>query len=220
MTWDDPGGFFDHATPPQSAPAPDNCSSYPDTDSEAAFKRLGSRIPVIIASPRIARGTVVTEPPTSSSRPGHGGSDSDDGDDLPPSKYDSTSIVGTIKDMFNLTSYLTARDAWSGKFDSIFSLETPRTDAPLHLNDAPPPAGIWPDQDDDDDDDCDQPRRRMKRSILLFEHIHNVTAPPRLHTCAHTHPHWKHRCPPGTMAEASAWLAEQTKLLAGRAQSS
>jgi hypothetical protein len=32
------------------------------------------------------------------------------------------------------------RDAWAGSFHELLTLQTPRTDAPMHLPDAPPPA--------------------------------------------------------------------------------
>lgn len=201
MTWDDAGGFYEHARPPMSAPAPDNHTSYPD--SGFLFDRLGSRLPVVLASPRIPKGTVINDPNNTSTDP-----------DM-PTKFDSTSLVGTMKEMFNLTSFLTDRDAWSGKFHDLFT-DTPRTDTPYHLEDAPPPAGIWP--SNDDLDDCDQPRRRSKRAIQLFELVHNTTAPPQLHECAHKQPHWMHHCGPGTMAEATRWLSEQTELLRARGQ--
>ena len=71
------------------------------------------------------------------------------------------------------------------------------------------------DLDDDDDEqedaECDDPSRRMRRSIRAFELINNVTAPPRLHACAHTEPYWLNTCEPGTMAEATEWLNEQTE---------
>ena len=57
----------------------------------------------------------------------------------------------------------------------------------------------------------DDPTRRMRRSILAFEKLLGVAAPSRLHACAHAEPHWEHRCAPGTMAEATEWLAAATE---------
>jgi hypothetical protein len=53
----------------------------------------------------------------------------------------------------------------------------------------------------------------QKRCLFCraFELINNVTAPPRLHACAHTEPYWLNTCEPGTMAEATQWLNEQTE---------
>ena len=59
--------------------------------------------------------------------------------------------------------------------------------------------------------DCDDPTRRMRRSILTFEALLGVQAPPRLHACVHDPaPMWEVRCEAGTMAEATDWLANMT----------
>eukprot|EP01062_Namystynia_karyoxenos_P030711 TRINITY_DN22891_c0_g1_i1.p1 TRINITY_DN22891_c0_g1~~TRINITY_DN22891_c0_g1_i1.p1 ORF type:complete len:501 (+),score=103.78 TRINITY_DN22891_c0_g1_i1:105-1607(+) len=189
MTWDDGGGFFDHVHPPR-APPPDNYTSCPD---KFKFDRLGSRLPVVVVSPWISKGTVVHEP---------------EGPE-PDSQYDSTSIIATVKNIFGLPSFLTRRDAWAGSFDKLFEQrQQPRTDAPLHLPSAPPPkprpgGHPW-------GTDCDDPTRTMRRSIKYTEAVLGVTAPPRLHRCAHTEPYWLHKCEPGTMQEASEWLAQMT----------
>jgi len=190
FTWDDAGGFYDHVPTPMYAPAPDDEISCPDKNFK--FDRLGNRLPVVLISPWVKKGTVIGE----AKGP------------LPSSRYDSTSIISTIAKIFNLP-FLTKRDAWSGTFEDVFlELESPRDDCPLHLPHAPPPgANInrtfpW-------GTDCDEPTRRMRRSIKLFEHINNVTAPPRLHSCAHNEPYWLNKCESGTMLEASEWLSEQ-----------
>ena len=108
----------------------------------------------IAISPWIPKGTVVGDPV--------------DGP-FPDSKYDSTSLVGTIKELFGLPNFLTKRDEWSGKFTSLLldELDSPREDCPMHLPDAPAPAtwsrvvkglkrrgrGDGRDNDDDDDDE-------------------------------------------------------------------
>ena len=58
----------------------------------------------------------------------------------PTSVFELSSVPATIKHLFNLSSFLTKRDAWAGSFDELLTLSKPRTDAPLHLPDAPPPA--------------------------------------------------------------------------------
>ena len=125
------------------------------------------------------------------------------------SQYDGTSIVSTIKRLFDLPAFLTKRDAWSASFDHLFdTLATPRTDTPMHLPDAPPPTarhGKHP-----YGTDCDDPSRRMRRSITAFEAELGVSAPPRLHACAAASPLWSATCEPGTMLEASEWLANAT----------
>ena len=53
-------------------------------------------------------------------------------------------MPATLKKLFNLTSFLTKRDAWAGTFDDLL-LDAPRADAdtPLDLPDAPAPAQPW-----------------------------------------------------------------------------
>jgi len=193
FTWDDAGGFYDHVLPPMFAPAPDNETSCPDKNFK--FDRLGGRLPVVLVSPWVQKRTVIGKAQ---------GPYSD-------SQYDSTSIISTMAKIFNMP-YLTNRDAWSGTFEHVFEeLDRPRSDCPLHLPDAPPPTADIS-SDFPWGTDCDDPSRRMRRSIKLFEDINNVTAPPRLHSCAHTEPYWLNKCEPGTMAEASQWLSEQTAI--------
>ena len=60
ITYDEHGGFFDHVTPPRG-PAPDDTTSYPDKGYN--FQTLGVRIPTLLISPWISKGTVVSSPP-------------------------------------------------------------------------------------------------------------------------------------------------------------
>ena len=159
------------------------------------YTRLGSRLPVLLISPWVRKGTVV-------SAPTHGPS--------PDSQYDGTSIVATVKRLFDLPNFLTRRDAWAAPFDHLFDeLPAPRADAPMHLPDAPPPTprhGKHP-----YGTDCDDPTRRMRRSIRGFEAALSTRAPARLHACAAAEPLWATRCEAGTMLEASEWLANATR---------
>ena len=194
-------GFFDHVPPPMAAPPPDHqpacfCLNGERTcEGFGPYSRLGSRVPVLVVSPWIPKGSVVSTPRTKPS---------------PTSQFDGTSIVATVKRLFDLPAFLTRRDAWAAPFDWLFEdLDEPRTDAPMHLPSAPlptprPGGQPW-------GTDCDDPTRRMRRSILAFEKLLGVEAPSRLHACAHAQPHWEHRCAPGTMTEATAWLAQATE---------
>ena len=155
------------------------------------------RVPVLVVSPWVPNhclSSVVSAPRTKPS---------------PTSQFDGTSIVATVKRLFDLPSFLTRRDAWAAPFDWLFEdLDAPRTDAPMHLPSAPlptprPGGQPW-------GTDCDDPTRRMRRSILAFEKLLGVEAPSRLPR-AHAEPHWEHRCAAGTMAEATAWLAQATE---------
>lgn len=58
------------------------------------------------------------------------------------SQFDLTSIIATAKVLFNLSSFLTKRDAWAGTFDELL-LDEPRGDTPAHLPAAPQNATPW-----------------------------------------------------------------------------
>nr|CAD1824371.1 unnamed protein product [Ananas comosus var. bracteatus] len=114
VTYDEHGGFFDHvATPFVASPTRrlDRPRALP-----LPFDRLGVRIPTIMVSPWIKKGTVVNRPKGP----------------YPNSEFEHSSIPATIKKIFNLTSdFLTKRDAWAGTFEHIFTeLSSPRTDCP------------------------------------------------------------------------------------------
>ncbi|XP_017982742.1 PREDICTED: non-specific phospholipase C2 [Theobroma cacao] len=125
ITYDEHGGFFDHvATPVSGVPSPDGIVG-PDPFF-FKFDRLGVRVPTIMVSPWIDKGTVVHGP---SGRP------------FPTSEFEHSSIPATVKKVFNLSSpFLTKRDEWAGTFESIVQTRTePRTDCPEQL---PTPARI------------------------------------------------------------------------------
>ncbi|KAJ7543371.1 hypothetical protein O6H91_09G034700 [Diphasiastrum complanatum] len=122
ITYDEHGGFYDHVpTPVRNVPNPDGLNG-PDP-YDFAFDRLGVRVPTLMISPWIEKGTVVHEPigPT------------------PFSHFEHSSIPATIKKIFGLDSdFLTKRDAWAGTFEGILNRRgTPRTDCPEALPDPP-----------------------------------------------------------------------------------
>jgi phospholipase C len=115
VTYDEHGGFYDHvATPTAGVPSPDGIRGPPPFFFK--FDRLGVRVPTIMVSPWIKKGTVVGRPagPTDTS------------------EFEHSSIPATLKKIFNLSSdFLTKRDAWAGTFEHIFTeLDQPRTDCP------------------------------------------------------------------------------------------
>ncbi|OAY82058.1 Non-specific phospholipase C2 [Ananas comosus] len=119
ITYDEHGGFFDHVpTPVQGVPSPDDIVG-PDPFF-FTFDRLGVRVPTIMVSPWIEKGTVVHGP---------------NGVPTATSEYEHSSIPATVKNLFNLSSpYLTKRDAWAGTFEGILQTRTePRTDCPVEL---------------------------------------------------------------------------------------
>ncbi|KAH9613941.1 hypothetical protein KSS87_016153 [Heliosperma pusillum] len=123
ITYDEHGGFYDHVqTPYVNVPSPDGNTGPPP--SFFKFDRLGVRVPTIMVSPWIKKGTVVSKPrgPT------------------PNSEYEHSSIPATIKKIFNLKSnFLTHRDAWAGTFEGVVTqLTQPRTDCPEVLPEVTP----------------------------------------------------------------------------------
>jgi hypothetical protein len=127
ITYDEHGGFYDHVIPPEGVPAPgDGEQSYPD---EFSFTRLGVRIPTLLISPWIRRGTVISAAP-SEYKP------------YSNSEYDLTSIIATTRKLLGMPATpLTARDEWAATFEFVIdsSMTEPRTDCPMHLPDAVPP---------------------------------------------------------------------------------
>jgi phospholipase C len=92
VLYDEHGGFYDHVPPPAAVP-PDASRAQP---SGFAFDRLGVRVPAILVSPWVAAGRV------------------------DHTVYDHTAVPATIKKMFGLPRFLTARDAAANTFDRNF----------------------------------------------------------------------------------------------------
>lgn len=119
ITYDEHGGFYDHVpTPTEGVPNPDGKMCTKPTDFD--YKRLGVRVPTIVASPW-ADARVVSRNTFPEARP------------TPTSQYDHTSLINTMTKMFGLEANLTARSAWATPFDNIFSRTSPRTDCPSKL---------------------------------------------------------------------------------------
>lgn len=131
VAYDDAGGFYDHLVPPhEGVPADESPCHVPGVHPKCGrpfdFRRLGLRTSAMLVSPWVAKGTVFQEPtgPTSTSQ------------------FELTSIAATIKNLFNLSTFLTKRDAWAGSFHELL-LERPRVDVPMHLPEAPKAAAPW-----------------------------------------------------------------------------
>lgn len=99
VTYDEHGGFYDHVPPPKTTPTGD------DTKYQKAnkfnFARLGARVPAVIISPLIPKGTI------------------------DHTVYDHSSIPATLEKMFRLEP-LTKRDKNANDFRHLFSLTSPR----------------------------------------------------------------------------------------------
>ena len=91
LLYDEHGGFYDHVAPPASV-VPDTTSGH----AKFGFDRLGVRVPAILVSPWVGEG--VADHTT----------------------YDHTSLPATLKTMFGLPRFLTARDAAAATFERNF----------------------------------------------------------------------------------------------------
>jgi len=98
VTWDEHGGFYDHVAPPATV-NPDGKVS-PDCN----FELLGLRVPAILISPWIPRGTV------------------------DHNVYDHSSVPATLKVIFGTSSFLTKRDESARSFEGNCSLPAWRSD--------------------------------------------------------------------------------------------
>nr|XP_043623140.1 non-specific phospholipase C3-like [Erigeron canadensis] len=118
VLYDEHGGFYDHVpTPHVGIPNPDGLVGPPPYNFQ--FDRLGVRVPAILVSPWIERGTVLHEPTGPH----------------PTSQFEHSSIPATVKKIFGLKSYLTKRDEWAGTFEGVANRTTPRNDCPVTLPD-------------------------------------------------------------------------------------
>jgi phospholipase C len=112
ITFDEPVGSFDHVPPPAAAP-PWGSGQTPDFPLENGFRfdRLGGRVPTILVSPLIEKGTVFRSTT-----------------DTP---FDHTSIITTLlkwRGLQNRVPEFGARTAQAPTFDGVVTRSTPRTD--------------------------------------------------------------------------------------------
>eukprot|EP00050_Salpingoeca_kvevrii_P006263 m.288336 g.288336 ORF g.288336 m.288336 type:complete len:486 (+) comp11952_c0_seq1:1207-2664(+) len=115
ITYDEHGGFFDHVpTPLTGVPNPDGLVS---TDPPFNFTRLGVRVPCVLVSPWIPKGTVMHAPVSG--------------------QFEHSSIIRTVFELFDVPGHLTKRDAWAAPFSQVLSLDKPRTDCPESLPSPP-----------------------------------------------------------------------------------
>ncbi len=128
ITYDEHGGFYDHVPPPP-APAPGDVTA--GTHHGFDFKQLGVRVPAVVVSPLIQKGTIDRR------------------------VYDHSSVPATLATLFGLAPIngrqsLTDRDGNANTFESLFSLPVARADAPETLP-SPPDSGFRCAQVDDND---------------------------------------------------------------------
>jgi hypothetical protein len=121
ITYDEHGGFYDHVNPNDLGPVPapdDNVNKA----TGFAFDRLGVRVPTVVISPFVTRGSVVNSRKLHRERAVR---------DLPfpNSQFESTSIMATTSKILNITAApLGNRAAWAATFTSILRPENYRND--------------------------------------------------------------------------------------------
>jgi len=102
ITYDEHGGCYDHVSPPAAVPPDPNSTNH---QMGFHFDRLGIRVPTVMISPYIKKGTVISD------------------------VHDHTSILKMISDRWNLEA-LTERDKNANDFSKVLSLKSPRKDSP------------------------------------------------------------------------------------------
>jgi len=103
VTFDEHGGCHDHVPPPLAvSPAP------AQPGQVFAFDRLGVRVPAVVASPWVRKGTVF--------RAGSG------------QPFDHTAIIKTLRLRYGIAAPLTARDASAPDLGQALTLDAPEPD--------------------------------------------------------------------------------------------
>jgi phospholipase C len=105
ITYDEHGGFYDHAAPPSARPTGSTGRKFGFT-----FDQLGPRVPAIVISPRIPRNMIDHR------------------------TYEHSTIVATVIRLFGLKE-LTARSSFTSDLKPLATLDEPRSDAPMTLPD-------------------------------------------------------------------------------------
>ena len=126
IVFDEHGGFYDHVAPPAAIP-PGDLISQGMNFNNFAFDQLGVRVPAIVVSPLVKKGTI------------------------DHTEYDHTSLLATLERLLGLKN-LTERDKAAKDFLHLFSLETPRTDTPDTLPEAAD-SGFRCDDDEDESEE-------------------------------------------------------------------
>ncbi|HTC61342.1 MAG TPA: alkaline phosphatase family protein [Candidatus Saccharimonadales bacterium] len=108
ITWDEHGGFFDHASPPAAVAPGDTAVVANHNKYGFTFEQYGPRVPAVIISPWIPRNVVDHR------------------------LYDHSSIPATIEKIFGIDP-LTERDRAANPVLPLLSLDVARDDTPITL---------------------------------------------------------------------------------------
>jgi phospholipase C len=108
ITWDEHGGFYDHAIPPDAVAPGDTAPQDKHNQYGFTFQQYGPRVPTIVISPLVPKNVVDHR------------------------LYDHASILATIEAFFGVNP-LTQRDAKANRLDALLSLNAPRPDTPATL---------------------------------------------------------------------------------------
>ena len=134
VVYDDGSGYYDQVIPPSEGVPSDDAPCHLRDQCSPEREKLTSASSACARPPCCCRHSCPRAP---YSRAERGPANT--------SQFEHTSVPATLKKLFNLTGFLTKRDAWAGTFDELL-LDAPRADAdtPLHLPDAPAPATVGP----------------------------------------------------------------------------
>ncbi len=116
ITYDEHGGCYDHMPPPKAVP-PEGIQS----NGNFSFDRYGVRVPAVIISPYMPPGSIVRAAPDGLLHEG------------PPYPFDHTSIIATLRNLFDLGPPLTGRDAVAPDLLGPLSLQDPTNDGPVQV---------------------------------------------------------------------------------------
>jgi phospholipase C len=114
VTWDEHGGFYDHAIPPSAVAPGDTAPQDKHNQYGFTFEQYGPRVPAIVISPLVPKNVIDHR------------------------LYDHASIPATIESFLGI-SPLTQRDAKANRLNALLSLNAPRPDTPATL---PSPATV------------------------------------------------------------------------------
>jgi len=123
VSYDEGGGFFDHAIPGPAVPPGDSVTDPVNDHHGFDFAQLGVRVPAIVCSPWIPRNLIDHR------------------------EYEHASVPSTIEHLWGLPS-MTDRDDHARDLTSLLSLSAPRTDALETLPPAAEPDATCPESDD------------------------------------------------------------------------